>query len=235
MRGYTADLAFYLRFIDKDTTVLELGCGTGRLSRLLAPYTRTLTGLDLSPGMLDRARASSPSPNTRFEQGDMRDFSLGNLYGAIIIPYNTLNLAGSMENAARCLQCCRNHLSPGSSLLLPLYLPQARLLMNSDEKLFQFAIFDDGPKKLIKETLKSYSPENETTHLEERYRIRYFDDRSRNRDLKHAMLLFTPHRDTWVNLVEQAGFSCTNTWSAFDCTQKSTSASSLLLLHARRC
>ena len=36
--------------------VLDAGCGTGRWGELLRPYARELTGVDLSGGMLDRAR-----------------------------------------------------------------------------------------------------------------------------------------------------------------------------------
>ncbi len=37
--------------------VLDGGCGTGLCAPLLRPIARTLTGVDLSPGMLERARA----------------------------------------------------------------------------------------------------------------------------------------------------------------------------------
>jgi len=36
--------------------ILDAGCGTGLCGPLLRPYARTLTGVDLSPGMLARAR-----------------------------------------------------------------------------------------------------------------------------------------------------------------------------------
>jgi len=36
--------------------VLDLGCGTGLVGTLLAPLARTLTGVDLSPGMIEKAR-----------------------------------------------------------------------------------------------------------------------------------------------------------------------------------
>lgn len=39
---------------DKD--VLEVGCGTGLILQRVAPHARTARGVDLSPGMLERAR-----------------------------------------------------------------------------------------------------------------------------------------------------------------------------------
>jgi predicted TPR repeat methyltransferase len=41
---------------DKNLVVLDAGCGTGLCGPLLAPYAAKLTGIDLSSGMLDRAR-----------------------------------------------------------------------------------------------------------------------------------------------------------------------------------
>ena len=43
----------------KQLDVLDAGCGTGLCGPLLAPYARTLTGVDLSEGMLARAREKS--------------------------------------------------------------------------------------------------------------------------------------------------------------------------------
>lgn len=54
-------------------TVVDLGCGTGELTRHLADTlpNSTVTGIDNSPQMLDAARAASfASPYLHFEQGD---------------------------------------------------------------------------------------------------------------------------------------------------------------------
>ena len=49
--------------------VLDLGCGTGLVGAAIAPYTRTLVGVDLSPGMLAKARAGGRY--ARLEQSDL--------------------------------------------------------------------------------------------------------------------------------------------------------------------
>jgi ubiquinone/menaquinone biosynthesis C-methylase UbiE len=40
-----------------DARVLDVGCGTGRLAVALAPHVGQVTGVDLTPAMLDQARA----------------------------------------------------------------------------------------------------------------------------------------------------------------------------------
>jgi trans-aconitate 2-methyltransferase len=62
-----------LALVDKrpDLKVVDLGCGTGELTRQLADAlpNSDVTGLDSSPEMLEKA-ASFSSPGLRFEQGD---------------------------------------------------------------------------------------------------------------------------------------------------------------------
>lgn len=50
-----------IRPLTLETAVIELGAGTGRLTRLLAPHVRRITALDISPHMLGVAR-DQPDP-----------------------------------------------------------------------------------------------------------------------------------------------------------------------------
>lgn len=47
----------FLRRFAQDRHVLEVGCGTGLLLARMATFASAAVGVDLSPGMLDRARA----------------------------------------------------------------------------------------------------------------------------------------------------------------------------------
>ena len=51
--------------------VLEIGCGVGRLARVIAPRVRGYTGIDIAPGMIEEARARCAElGNTRFVLAD---------------------------------------------------------------------------------------------------------------------------------------------------------------------
>lgn len=54
---------------------LELGCGPGTWTPLLAERAAAVTALDLSPGMLEQARAAVDRPNVEFVNGDAARFS----------------------------------------------------------------------------------------------------------------------------------------------------------------
>ena len=74
-------------------TVVDVGCGPGRVTILLSRLGLDVSGIDLSPGMVALARRTYPQ--LRFEQGsmlalDLPDASVGGLlayYSIIHIPW----------------------------------------------------------------------------------------------------------------------------------------------------
>ena len=60
--------------LDENSVLLELGCGTGRFSHMLAPHIKHAIAIDCAPNMLRMARERTP-PSTRVEwvAGDLRD------------------------------------------------------------------------------------------------------------------------------------------------------------------
>lgn len=45
---------------------VDLGCGTGQNSRLLAPHFQEVVGIDISDGQLEEARAVPGYPNVTY-------------------------------------------------------------------------------------------------------------------------------------------------------------------------
>lgn len=68
--------------------VLELACGTGRLSVPLALDGHEVVGLDVSAAMLRAARrkAESAGAEIEFVQGHMRWLELGREFALIVVP-----------------------------------------------------------------------------------------------------------------------------------------------------
>jgi SAM-dependent methyltransferase len=78
-------------------TVLELGCGAGRLTGHLCELARELHALDLSPAMVAYCR--SAYPRATFTVGDLRDLSgfTSSSYDAVVAPFNVLDVLGDAE------------------------------------------------------------------------------------------------------------------------------------------
>ena len=91
----------------KQLDVLDAGCGTGLCAPLMAPYARSLTGVDLSEGMLARAKEKSlydalaKAELTEFLRGCPEAFD-------VIVSADTLVYFGALEDvfgaAARALR-----------------------------------------------------------------------------------------------------------------------------------
>jgi malonyl-CoA O-methyltransferase len=58
----------------QNSTVLEIGCGTGRHTQRLAEAGNHITGLDISAGMLEKARAKMPGNNVRLIHADFMTY-----------------------------------------------------------------------------------------------------------------------------------------------------------------
>jgi SAM-dependent methyltransferase len=70
-------------------TLLDLACGTGSITGLLAGAYQ-VSGLDISPGMLAVAREKLPG-RTRLYQADMTSFRLDARFDVIVCAYQGLN------------------------------------------------------------------------------------------------------------------------------------------------
>jgi trans-aconitate methyltransferase len=82
-RGYPSGVADALvgAFgLTRDDVVLDLGCGTGQLTRVLAPRAGAVLGMDPEPDMLAEARAATAEPNVSWLLG--ADTDLGALTAA---------------------------------------------------------------------------------------------------------------------------------------------------------
>jgi SAM-dependent methyltransferase len=107
-----------------DLPVLELACGTGRVSIPIARQGICVVGLDQSPAMLGRAREKSAGMSTvRWVEGDMRNFDLPQRFGLAIIPFRSFQHLLTVADQLSCLACIHRHLVPGGRFALHLFNP----------------------------------------------------------------------------------------------------------------
>jgi SAM-dependent methyltransferase len=98
------------RYNPAASSLLELGCGTGAVLYGLSAVG-SLAGMDISPNMLDLARARLPT--TEFIQGDISSFDLGNRFDVIICTYDVLNHLAEFNHWISCFACACKHLAEG--------------------------------------------------------------------------------------------------------------------------
>ena len=105
----------------KSHGVLEVACGTGRVTTRLAKDGIGITGLDLSPEMLEVARKKSIGmSNVDWVQGDMRTFEIGKKFGCVIMPGHSFMFMSTPDDQVKCLEQIRKHLVNDGMVVLHL-------------------------------------------------------------------------------------------------------------------
>ncbi|MBI4912010.1 MAG: methyltransferase domain-containing protein [Acidobacteria bacterium] len=124
------DQGFFLRAARAaGTPVLELMCGTGRITLPLAEAGIPITGLDSSPGLLGRFREKLLGRDlpVRLVEADARDFDLGERFPLVYIGFHALAEVLGAADRRRVFERVRAHLAPGGSFLLTLHNPPVRI------------------------------------------------------------------------------------------------------------
>jgi SAM-dependent methyltransferase len=95
--------------------VLDLGCGTGTLSLLAAEQGHRVTGVDLSPAMIDLARAKLAGRDAAFLLGDAAAPPVGEQRFDVVLVRHVL---WTLPDPARVLRHWCDLLRPGGRLVL---------------------------------------------------------------------------------------------------------------------
>ncbi len=114
-RRWSADIPFYVSLVEgKPGSVLDLGCGTGRVTIPIAKLGVPTTGLDLMPSMLQRAEANAEAAkvNVHWVQGDMTTFDLDKHFDWVLVPFNSMQHLHEYESLRSMLSRIRRHLAP---------------------------------------------------------------------------------------------------------------------------
>ncbi|MBO6015991.1 MAG: class I SAM-dependent methyltransferase, partial [Lachnospiraceae bacterium] len=93
--------------------VLELGCGTGSLTRLLAGYGYDMIGIDNSPQMLQIAREKDEEHSSiLYLLQDMREFELYGTVAAVVSVCDSINYITQEDDLLQVFSLVNNYLDP---------------------------------------------------------------------------------------------------------------------------
>ncbi|MBL8772842.1 MAG: class I SAM-dependent methyltransferase [Phenylobacterium sp.] len=113
------DEALYAGLAPPGGSILELGAGTGRLTAALAARGHEVTGVDISPAMLQQgqARLAGLAPDAgrraRLVRGDMTALDLKRTFDLVICPYFTLAHVPGGAAWRNTFATAARHLAPG--------------------------------------------------------------------------------------------------------------------------
>ena len=125
-----ADIPFYMDYAKKQNGhILELGCGTGRVSIELAKAGFSVTGLDLSEKMLeiykDKVSTLQNDEQNRINiiNGNMASFKIDTKFSLIIAPFRAFQSLTQENDIQNCLNCIKNHLDIDGIFIINVFRP----------------------------------------------------------------------------------------------------------------
>jgi SAM-dependent methyltransferase len=120
------------------SSVLDIGCGTGKHSWELANRGFQVTGVDRSAEMLSVAKnqtlGETTSTKPRFEQGDATDFDLTEEFDAVIMMFAVISYLSTNESLMAGLKNIFQHLKPGGLFLADFWYGPGVLMDNPTQR-----------------------------------------------------------------------------------------------------
>ena len=209
------DLEFYKKWLpkNKDARILELCCGTGRLTLPIAMEGYDISGVDNSSSMLEQAKlkASGAGLNVEFIKADIRTLELPKKYDLIFIPFNSIHHLYKNEDLFIVLNVVKNHLNEGGLFLLDCFNPNIQFMVEGEKEQKVNAEYttNDGKKILIKEIMR-YENKTQTNRIEWHYFINGKFDSIQNLDMR---MFFPQELDSYL---EWNGFNILNKFGSFE-------------------
>lgn len=177
-----------------DGLVLDLGCGTGKLTRLLSEAGYDMIGVDASAEMLEVAVQENPDGKILYLQQDMRELELYGTVRAVVSICDSMNYLLEYGELVQVLRLVDNYLDPGGIFIFDMNTPfkyreilgEQTIAENREEGSFIWENFYDEKEKLNQYDLTLFLREEESSPLYRKYEETHFQ---RGYELKQVKML----------------------------------------------
>ena len=129
------DILFYLKYAKASGgEVLELGCGTGRVSIPLIEQGFKVTAIDSSQNMIrvlrEKVRNLENRKYIKIIRGDLTKIKLNKKFNLIIMPFRVFQCLSNVNEQQEALSNIKRHLTPNGLLIFDIYYPNLKILSN---------------------------------------------------------------------------------------------------------
>lgn len=214
------DIEFYLSYAGQiENEILELGCGTGRVSLFFAEKGYSITSIDLSTEMLEQFRKKVVKRKYLAEKidiihGNMCNFNLNKKFNLVMAPGRAFQAICDKKDVKKALHCIYNHLKPDGLVILDLFNPWSFL---NEEYCFEPAVvyrryFED---RQITMKYKCSQIDRDEQLVYSRYMV---IDESENikRELFDDNILRYYYLEEICEILKSCGFNVLETYGWFD-------------------
>ena len=218
------DIGFYQSILPSpDSTVLELGCGTGRVLVPLVEHCSYIHGIDISEAMLTLCRKklqalSASKKRCIVQPGDITDLNLGRSFDLITAPFRVFQNLETDEEVDGFFQTVRTHLAPGGTCILNVFRPfldkkAMATQWTSDEEILSWEAPIEGGRVTCHDRRKRIDPEMQVAYTDLVYR-RYRGEKLEDEAVLNLLMRYY-YADEFVEMIENHGFRIFNRWGGY--------------------
>ena len=149
------DIDFYRNKSDQlGGNILEIGCGTGRVTIPLLANGYDVTGVDSSTKMLakfqSKIKKSGYNAPLKITNQDVRNLSLNEKFNLVIFPYRGFQSLLSVEDQIAALTSIKAHLTRNSILIIDIFVPNNELFDQKPDIFYHLKDSEYGPRNNIR-------------------------------------------------------------------------------------
>ena len=190
--------------------VLEIACGTGRLSKYIIDLGLPYTGIDNSKPFLNIS-VQKFGKNGTFLYKNMQDFKLAEKFDFIFIGFNSFLHNLTDKDALNCLRCVKEHLNSDGIFLLSIFLPDPEFLYRNEYLHEARTFFNYKGKQCRVMEKNSYDDETQINSLTWQLEI---DGKLSDETYSFKQRMFYPHK--MHLLFQESGFSVQEKFGDWD-------------------
>ncbi len=215
---YNDDVAFYTGLArDIGGPILELACGTGRITIPIAEQGNEIWGMDITESMLERAKMKLKEKNltVRLIHEDIRDFRLNKKFRLIIFPFSAIAHIHERREIGSLARSVYEHLDSGGVFAFDYFNPSLKILTRDPDEFFhshEFIDTDSGRKITITERTR-YDAATQLNNILWRYEI---EGERKTIDREWSVRIFYPQELDYI--LETAGLKIEHKYGWFDKT-----------------
>ena len=193
----------------KGNEILELGCGTGRLSIPLLKEGADYTGIEISKEFCDHAKnkIKEKKLTAKILKQDFRNFQLNRKYDMIFIGFNTFLHLLNDSDAMQFFHSVKKHMHAKTLFYIDIFVPNPLFLYRNKKRIKNIEYADSITKKIT--YIDEICNYDRITEINKITWI-YYSDNATEEKYYFTMRMYFPN--TMNKLIQNAGLSINNIW-----------------------
>ena len=201
-------------------SVLEIGCGTGRILIPLVKLGVEIFGIDCNEYMINRCREKLREEKQEIKkeivfQLDMRSFSFNKKFKLVIMPFRSFQYIRSIDEQIETLKCIYKHMLEGGYLLIDIFNPSLKTLIDETKETVCEESFVGLEGELVHRELTILSTDifNKLINIDVAYHIQ--PQKGHKKIINHQLNWRYLFRFEMEHLLHRCGFELIKVWGGY--------------------